>query len=256
MPLVFTQNEVTLSGHLYADVIGETYEFPSRYLRLIRSGEQFLYYRGRRRKAGRGNQEYFGCGIVAEVFPSGDRYQCSIADYHPFDPPVPFKSGDRYREPEANEIEHVGLYFQLGVRRIDQKAFDSICNEGLKTSEPVAAYATASAAQEVDKIAMALALAEAANRWPTAEICRMPHNNPGFDIEIRLTDGSVHYIEVKGTRSHEPRFFISSGEIEYSLAHAAGYSIWIYHSIDLDRKTGGPYPRILDTVGDYAAVGS
>ena len=104
MPLVFTQNEVTLSGHLYADVIGETYEFPSRYLRLIRSGEQFLYYRGRRRKAGRGNQEYFGCGIVAEVFPSGDRYQCSIADYHPFDPPVPFKSGDRYREPEANEI--------------------------------------------------------------------------------------------------------------------------------------------------------
>lgn len=44
---------------------------------------------------------------------------------------VDFKDGDRYREPEANNRKSVGFYFQVGVREIDQVAFDEICRAGL-----------------------------------------------------------------------------------------------------------------------------
>lgn len=241
MPLVFTQNEVTLSGNQYADVLGEIYEFPTRYNKIIEPGQQFVYYRGRRRTVGSGPQVYFGSGIVNEVSETGGGlYRCSITNYQPFEPPVPFREGDRYLEPAANTTSQVGLYFRPGVRVIDQEAFDAICDAGLgKPSKPpkTPGYADPAAALLVDDIAMTLALSEAAQRWPAAEIRRMPHNNPGFDIEIRHGDGTVHYIEVKGTRAGEPRFFITAGEVAYSIAHAARYSMWIFHSMDLENGT-------------------
>ena len=43
MPLVLTQNEATESGHAYADVLGESYEYPTRYRNRIREGERFVY---------------------------------------------------------------------------------------------------------------------------------------------------------------------------------------------------------------------
>lgn len=49
MPLVFAQNEVSLSEIDYADDLGKSYEYPSRYRKLIQTGERFVYYRGRRR---------------------------------------------------------------------------------------------------------------------------------------------------------------------------------------------------------------
>ncbi|TYQ10325.1 UNVERIFIED_ORG: uncharacterized protein DUF3883 [Gordonia westfalica J30] len=252
MPLVFAQNEVTVSGHSYADVAGESYEFPARYLNLIRPGEQFVYYRGRRTKSGgRSLQVYFGCGIVDEIIPSGDRYRCSVTNYQPFDPPVPFKDGDRYLEPKANATEHVGFYFQVGVRPIDQVAFDAICEVGLGIPNTEPKYATASDAQKVDDLAMTLALGEAARRWPGADVRRMPHNNPGFDIEVRQSGGDIHYIEVKGTRASEPRFFISAGEVAYSRAHVGSYSIWIYHSMDLEQQTAKFAEHDGAVVGDH-----
>ena len=52
MPLVLTQNELTESGHDYADRLGVEYEYPTRYRNLVRTGERFVYYRGRKRAAG------------------------------------------------------------------------------------------------------------------------------------------------------------------------------------------------------------
>lgn len=234
VPLVFTQNEVNLSGLEYADVVGEVYEFPARYRSAIQPGEQFVYYRGRRRVSGTGPQEYFGTGIVNEVSAAGDLFRCSITNFQQFDPPVPFKDGDRYREPEANNRAQVGFYFQVGVRPIDQATFDAICAAGLGSTQVPPGYATAEEARKVDEMAMTLAMAEAAHRWPEAEVRRMPHNNPGFDIEIRHSTGLVRFIEVKGTRAPEPRFFITAGEVKYSHAHSKCYSIWIFHSMNVE----------------------
>lgn len=96
MPLVFTQNEVNLSEHAYADVLGETYEYPSQYRNLIQPGEQFVYYRGRRRASGRSaTPSYLGVGIVSDVSAIGDRFRCSIANFQPFTPPLPFQNQRR-----------------------------------------------------------------------------------------------------------------------------------------------------------------
>ncbi|MGH3726502.1 MAG: DUF3883 domain-containing protein [Mycobacterium sp.] len=233
MPLVFTQNEVNLSGVEYADVVGEVYEYPARYRNLIRPGEQFVYYRGRRRSVGTGPQVYFGSGIVNKISTVGDLLRCSITNYQAFDRPVPFKDGDHYLEPAANDSTQVGFYFQAGVRHIDQQAFGMICKVGLGESPRAPSYADAVQARQVDELAMTLALAEASRRWPDAEIRRMPHNNPGFDIEILHQTGAIQYIEVKGTRASEPRFFITAGEVAYSHAHPDKFSIWIYHSMNL-----------------------
>lgn len=98
-------------------------------------------------------------------------------------------------------------------------------------------YADAAHTQRVDDLAMKLAIENATRRWPEAAVERMPHNNPGFDIAIRCPIGATHFIEVKGTCSLEPGFFISAGEVAYSHTNSECYSIWIYHSMDLDSGT-------------------
>lgn len=250
MPLVFTQNEVNLSEHDYADVLGETYEYPSNYRNLIQPGEQFVYYRGRRRASGGSTTpSYLGVGIVSEVSHVGDRFRCSITNFRQFTPPLPFKTGDGYLEPEANTRSPVGFYFQTGVRRLDQDAFDRICALGLETpqtaegdaeTEPIGddvPYADSTTARQVDELAMLLAVTQAEKHWPTSKVVRMPHNNPGFDIELHHPDGAIGYIEVKGTFAPKPRFFMSAGERAFSASHVDRYSLWILHSVNLETRT-------------------
>ncbi|MBE5469553.1 protein NO VEIN domain-containing protein [Mycobacteroides abscessus] len=95
------------------------------------------------------------------------------------------------------------------------------------------AYASAEEIREVHDLAMRLAMEEAARRWPDATVQRMPHNNPGYDIEVRHTSAGTRYIEVKGTRSPDPCFFITSGEVAHSERHPDRYSIWIFAAMDL-----------------------
>jgi hypothetical protein len=132
MPLVFAQNEASLSDLSYADVFGESYEYPARYTSLILPGESFVYYRGGRRTHGpRVTPVYLGAGTVGDVTEVGGRWRCSIRDFKQFGSPVPFKDANgRYREPEANNRKAVGFYYQTGVRAIDQDAYDAICRAG------------------------------------------------------------------------------------------------------------------------------
>ncbi|QZS52664.1 DUF3883 domain-containing protein [Rhodococcus opacus] len=239
MPLVFTQNEANLSEHEYADVLGESYEYPRKYRKLIQRGEQFVYYRGRRRAAGGSRTPaYFGTGIVGEITSYGDRYRCTILEYQPFQAPVEFKDGESYREPSANSHASVGFFFQSGVRPIDQGSFDAICQVGLPKSSTIGnfAYPDAATAREIDELAMSLAIEKAHRKYPGARIERMPHNNPGFDIRISQDDITVRFIEVKGTRSSEPKFFISAGEVEFARTHSAEYSIWIFYSASVTER--------------------
>lgn len=250
MPLVFAHNEENLSDKDYADIVGEVYEFPLNYKGLVQPGEQFVYYRGRRRPDGPSEpQVYFGTGLVGPVYPSGERFQCLITNYQPFNPEVPFKKDGSYREPGATKYHLAGKppgkFFTNGVRPIDQMSFDAICEDGLGAPGPTApspatggqGYGDRAGIVDVDEIAMELALREAIARWPTHNVRAMPHNNPGFDIEISGPDGPMHYIEVKGTRAHYPRFFISAGEVGHSVRYAHCYSLWIFHSLDTTTRT-------------------
>jgi len=59
MPVTITIGKVT----------GVQYHYPNGYKNLIRSGERFVYYRGVRRAGNkRGIAEYFGTGLVGEVW--------------------------------------------------------------------------------------------------------------------------------------------------------------------------------------------
>jgi Protein NO VEIN, C-terminal len=252
VPLRLTVNDTTLTGHVYDDVLGVRYEFPPRYRNLVRRGERFVYYRGRRRAAGgTQRQVYLGTGIVGDVHPSlrsPERLACEIEDWHPFAEPLPFKDpAGNYYEPGG---KRGGFYWQEGVRRIDEEVYQSIVNDAL-TSEPMSpprdmtsaqgrttvtapgAYASAEVVRAVDAYAMTAALAELARRWPDSIIERQRPNNPGFDVRIGPTIPALRYVEVKGTTLSYPRFFLSEGERAFSQCAADQYTLVVIYAIDL-----------------------
>lgn len=131
MPLRLTVNDRTLSGHEYDDVLGERYEFPTRYQQLIQPGVRFVYYRGRRRADGRsGRQEYLGAGVVGTVERSRrdpSLLVCRIEDWCPFTEPLYFKDAEgMWYEPGG---VHGGLYWRQGVREIPDDVFDHIVGD-------------------------------------------------------------------------------------------------------------------------------
>jgi hypothetical protein len=233
------------------------YEYPTRYAAKIQTGTAFVYYRGRRTTTGPPlRPAYLGIGIVGRIQPSGEgRLRCTVADYRPFPEPVDFKHGDLYREPRANAATAVGFFFQVGVRDIDDQAYAAIVSAGLGDGDQSARspapddladdgdprgrrYPDSGLAQEVDAVAMTLAVDHARELFPSADVVAMPHNNPGFDVLIRDSHGPATHIEVKGTVSRTPRFFLSEGERLFSERHAHAYELWVFHSIDLVSHTG------------------
>ena len=253
MPLVFTQNDVSVAEIEYTDVLGEVYEYPARYRTLIQPGEAFVYYRGRRRADGSSQTpSYLGCGIVGNIAEFGDRFRCTIEEYRPFKRPVPFKSGDFYREPEANNRTAIGFYYQVGVRPIDQRSFDEICEVGL--GQPMK-QVTASkggrtrgaeaprtprprndSTDAIHDLAMKLASAQVKKEWPGATLFRAPFGQP-FSIAVRLPTGKTHHIAVKATAEPRPLVRLTSSDISFSTTHAADYSMWVFYDVDVERGT-------------------
>lgn len=253
MPLVFTQNEISVAEIDYADVLGEIYEYPARYRTLIQPGEAFVYYRGRRRSDGSSQTpSYLGCGIVGSITEFGDRFRCTIDNYQPFKRPVPFKSGDFYREPEANNRTAVGFYYQVGVRPIDQRSFEEICEVGLghpitKVAAPrgrrtrrVEAPRTPGprndSADAIHDLAMTLASAQVKKEWPGATLFRAPSGQP-FSFAVRLPTGKTHHIAVKATAESRPLVRLTDDDISFATTHAAVYSMWVFYDVDVERGT-------------------
>ena len=74
--LVLVENEVTMGGEydFWADDTGVQYQFPNAYRNRVASGRLFVYYRGVRRAGGRrGKAEYFGTGIIGDVWQDPDQ---------------------------------------------------------------------------------------------------------------------------------------------------------------------------------------
>lgn len=256
MPLVFTHNEVSLSEIDYADDLGKSYEYPPRYRKLIRTGERFVYYRGRRRADGSSQTPaYIGIGTVGDITEVGSRLSCTVESYRSFKHPVPFKDGEVYREPEANQRSAVGFYFQVGVRQIDVASYDAIVAAGLGRQAPKPATATStkkapltaettvsspvtgSADSDVQLLALSLATAEAKSQWSSAKIFRAPAGQY-YSLIVRHPNAETHHVAVKSTREPEPRVQLSEGEVAYAATHASTYSLWVFYDLDLDAATG------------------
>lgn len=132
MPLVLVSNEANATDrYAWKDVTGIQYHYPNSYRNMIRSGEQFVYYRGIRRLQGRrGQAEYFGRGVIGDIWrdpsvsstaPKGRwAWYCGIEDYMPFPVAVPAKIGGMFFETiKANR-------WRNGVREVPQQIFARI----------------------------------------------------------------------------------------------------------------------------------
>jgi len=248
MPLVLTENEETESGIMYKDRTGISYQFPKMYRGVIRPGERFVYYRGRKRFGGkRKPQYYFGTGVIGEVcMDEGqpDRFLCQILDYGPFETQVPFKTQ------QGGYLELGGIrrgYFQRGVRVITDGEYQRILEsaelsqgqegKGIGVEEKYLEsigpyYASPQTLRQVEKFAMDVAERWLRTRHPNADVQVLPRNNPGFDILV-CGDNQRRYVEVKGTQRSTPVFFMTQGEIQFSREHAAEYLLLIVYRVGL-----------------------
>jgi len=132
--LVLVENEVTVGGKydFWADATGARYQFPNQYRNRICPGLPFVYYRGVRRIGGqRGVAEYFGTGIIGDVWPDSEqpldtpvrnrRWYCAIEQYTSFSVPVPAKHNG---SPFENITSSMG--WRTGVREISTGVLDAI----------------------------------------------------------------------------------------------------------------------------------
>lgn len=263
MPLVLTQNDATESGHVYADELGVEYEYPVMYRNLVRTGEPFVYYRGRRRRDGSLQpQVYLGAGVVGRIRPSSNSglLLCDVEDFEEFRPPVPFKLDGKHIEPLGKvPASSAGLYFRRGVRAIDDGTFATILAAteaedtaaGIRRHAGRVPWASPETAHLVDEIAMEIAADQLASTHDHHILRKMPHNNPGYDIRVEGAVGEVRYVEVKGTTHALPHFFMSEGERLFSREHDENYSLLVVHDIDLKARTGTTtvYDGAVDNAG-------
>lgn len=264
MPLIFAQNELNASGINYADVTGVRYQYPKRmYKNVIKTGERFIYYRGRKTAASnREPQVYFGTGIVGDIYEDvtdDTRLVCDVLDYRSFESPVPFKLG------KDDYLEEGGIrrgYFQAGVRRITEREFQRILSlaeasmpgndemEENKYSNIRKMYASTEVARKVDEYAIEVAKNYLSKKWPRCEIEVMAHNNPGFDILVR-NGQDVVFVEIKGTQRLLPHFFMSNGELRFSVANAKRYMLLVVHEIDLEKSQHKIFTRNGEINANY-----
>ena len=131
MPLILTQNEITLNdAHDWNDVEGVQYHYPTKYRNKVKEGERFKYYQGVHRADGqRGEANYFGMGKIGEIWqdPNPERQSggkiawfCSIDDYERFPKPVAAKANGEFVEQGPKNL------FRDGVRVVDVETFEQI----------------------------------------------------------------------------------------------------------------------------------
>jgi hypothetical protein len=137
MPIVLTTNEVIQSGHIWKDVTGEQYHFPNQYRNLITTGTDFIYYRGTKRRNGaKGEMEYFGRGVIGDVWLDPDtedeprgrqNWYCTIDQYHEFHSPVLAKDG----EVTIETVMHPQNHWRRAVRKLTDEQYDEIVRRGI-----------------------------------------------------------------------------------------------------------------------------
>jgi hypothetical protein len=110
---------------------------------------------------------------------------------------------------------------------------------------------------ETDRRAVAAVLA--AERRLGREPRKMPHNNPGYDIESRCPDGHLIFIEVKGRVEGAEDFWVTKTEVLYGK-NAATRSRLALVSVTPEGPESDTVRYIVDPFrdmlfGDFAATG-
>lgn len=237
MPVVLTTAEGReQAGYTYDDRTGVSYEYPAgKYENYIVEGEPFVYH-----KPGVG---YVGAGVIGPISPSATagRLVCRILDHREFDP-VPIKRPDgTYYEADPTYWSTGNVYWAQGVRPLSAERFEEIVGAPAPDDSSVppslGAYAHPETAMAVDRYAMTAAFEWCRQEWPGTAIERMPHNNPGYDIRVGGAENVECYVEVKGTQSSEPRFWISEGERFFAETHASRYRLVVVTGISIDRQS-------------------
>ncbi len=100
-------------------------------------------------------------------------------------------------------------------------------------------YGSAELTRTVEEFAVKVALGELGRRYPAAAIEQQPRNNPGFDVLVKVEGDPKRtvYVEVKGTTRQAPLFFLTDGELQFSLRHADQYRLIVVHAINLNGGT-------------------
>ncbi len=202
MPLVFAENEETESGITYQDRTGVSYQYPRAYRRIIRSGERFVYYKGRRKRGGgRAPQVYFGVGLVGPTAPDPSRQDHFVCEI-----------------PQAGAEVGTVLDFPRGQGPL------------------MPAYASPEKLRALEAFAVRVALDELRRRYSGSTPEPQPRNNPGFDILLRGSDPDL-YVEVKGTERGAPLFFLTDGELEFSKHNPDRFRLIVVYDIQIDQGT-------------------
>lgn len=143
------------------------------------------------------------------------------------------------------------VYWAQGVRPLSDSTFERIL-AAAEVSNSVRAtqvapkvptggsgggYARPSTALEVERYSVRQVIAALRAEFPGFEIYEMPRSNPGFDIRVGPGEQPVLYVEVKGTQSADPVFFMSEGERAFSCRNADRYRLHVVVGIDLKTET-------------------
>lgn len=237
MPVVLVEvGGVARSGHLYGDRTGVEYEYPAgRYESWIQRGDRFVYQVPR--------VGYVGCGIIGEIRQSSTvgRLVCNVLSVRLFEDPVSLKNGaGSYYEADPTYWKDK-VYWGQGVRPLSDRHFDAIVAAASVSLTPdpdsvAPSHADSKTAQKVEKISVAAAVTAMQDRFG-APVHVMPHNNPAFDLRVGPEASPIRFVEVKGTQSAAPVFFMSDGEREFSIHNSARYTLIVVSGVDVDAGT-------------------
>ncbi|HEY8590057.1 MAG TPA: DUF3883 domain-containing protein [Naasia sp.] len=219
------------SGYVYDDITGVSYEYPTRYARLMVPGEPFVYHMP--------NRGYTGAAVVGSVRESvrPDHLVCEVIDYQPFGAAVPLRAPDGYYYEADPERGKLNVYWSQGVRPLRLESYERILGSAQRQPAPVRLqhrYATHETAAAVERFSVDRALQWLRAEYPDAELAEMPHNNPGFDVLVTGPGDFRLHVEVKGTQAPVPAFFMSEGERLFSVNNADKYLFVCVYDIDLE----------------------
>lgn len=134
--LVLVANEVTEGGRydFWDDDIFDRYHYPNGYKSKIIKGTPFLYFKGTRRVSGRQIPEYFGHGVIGEIWqdpatanlPKKNwKWYCKVEAVQLFYNPVPFRLNDKLFEEVPSQA-----YWRNAVREIPLKTYQLVISIG------------------------------------------------------------------------------------------------------------------------------
>lgn len=240
MPLIFATGAPTASGHAYEDIYGVQYEFPDRYKGLVVEGERFLYYRGKRGAPTGTGPVYLGDGIVGKVRESTNPglWVAQVRDVTTFAKPLPFT------DPNGNYLETGSTTpsnWTSGVRRTSDEVFSHIVQVGMESSGdgptgPTGFFADPKHAKEMERYSVDVAMKLLAAEFGADNVKEMPPGNPGYDIEVATTNGTLH-VEVKGTVMPDPVFHLSEGQRKHGILQGELFRLVVVHGINVGEKS-------------------